>query len=276
MFVSLKTANWHGLTMQSNFTYGKALGTGSQVQATSQYTAIDPFDISRNYGVQPWDRKYLLNAWFVYQPPFFHGQHGVLGRIAGGWTIAPLFSYGSGLPLNVSPSDNAGNDVYGGGQAFGEADGSNFGGLQNAILMCANNFGSSRHDNMPTGTGFGANGFPTNNAGTTTTGFFSDPAAAYNCFRNPILGVDTGHNGGAGILRGMPFWNMDLSVKKDIMVTERFHLEFSSIFTNVLNHNQMYDPGLPGLVLGEPDNWGALEGQVNSPRKIELGLRIRF
>jgi len=273
-FVSLKAANWHGLTMQSNLTYGKALGTGSEVQATSQYTAIDPFNLSANYGVQPWDRKFLLNTWFVYQPPFFKSQHGILGRVAGGWTIAPLLSYGSGLPLNVSPSDNAGNDTYGGGQAFGEADGSNFGGLQNAILICPNNFGSSRHDNV-TLNGFGGNGF-TNAAGTTGMNFFTNPQAAYACFRNPILGIDSGHNGGAGTLRGLSYWNIDLSVKKDIMVTERFHVEFSSIFTNVFNHNQMYDPGLPGLVLGEKANWGALEGQVNSPRKIELGLRVRF
>ncbi len=274
-FVSLKTANWHGLTMQSNLTYGKALGTGSQVQATSQYTAIDPFDLGADYGVQPWDRKFLLNTWLVYQPSFFKGQHGILGRIAGGWTIAPLFSYGSGLPLQVSPSDNAGNDVYGGGQAFGEADGTNFGAQQNAILICQNNFGNSRHENV-TLNGFGGNGF-TNAAGTIGQNFFTNPAAAYNCFRNPILGIDSGHNGGAGTLRGMPFYNVDLSVKKDIMVTERFHVEFSSIFTNVFNHNQMFDPGNPGLVLGEPDNWGALvNGQVNTPRKIELGLRVRF
>ena len=275
-FVSLKTSNWRGLTMQSNFTYSKALGTGSQVQATSQYTAIDPFDLSADYGVQPWDRKFTLNTWLVYQPPLFKGQHGILGRIAGGWTIAPLFAFGSGLPLAVSPSDNAGNDTYGGGQAFGEADGTNFGGQQNAIRICGTSFGNSRV-NQTTTTGFGANGFPTNAAGTTVVGFFSDPAAAYNCFRNPILGIDHGHNGGAGLLRGMPFWNVDLSVKKDLMVTERFHVEVSSVFTNVFNHNQMFDPGNPGLVLGEPDNWGALSnGQVNTPRKIELGLRVRF
>jgi hypothetical protein len=69
---------------------------------------------------------------------------------------------------------------------------------------------------------------------------------------------------------------VDLSVKKDIMVTERYHFEFSSIFTNVFNHNQFYDPGNPGLVLGEQANWGLVNGQVNTPRKIELGLRFRF
>jgi hypothetical protein len=266
-FATIKTSNWRGLTMQSNFTYGKALGTGSQVQATSQYTAIDPFDLSRDYGVQPWDRKFTFNTWVVYQPPFFKSQHGILGRVAGGWTIAPLLASGSGLPLQVSPSDNAGNDTYGGGQAFGEADGTNFGAQQNAIRICSTNFGNSRHNN-PVPSSLGGNGFGPS--------YFQDPAAALNCFRNPVLGIDTGHNGGAGTLRGLPFWNVDLSVKKDVLVTERYHLEFSSIFSNVFNHNQLLDPGNPGLVLGEPDNWGALEGQVNTPRKMEFGLRFRF
>ena len=79
MFVSYKMSQWHGLTLQSNFTYGKALGTGSQVQATSQYTISDPFDYNRNYGLQPWDRKFLFNIWFVYQPPFYQSQHGFVG-----------------------------------------------------------------------------------------------------------------------------------------------------------------------------------------------------
>src|SRR5260370_8548407 len=129
--------------MQSNFTYGKALGTGSQVQATSQYTAIDPFNLSADYGVQPWDRKFTFNTWVVYQSPFFKSQHGILGRVAGGWTIAPLFASGSGLPLQLSTSANAGNDTSGAGQAFGEADGTNFGAHQTAILISSTNSGNS-------------------------------------------------------------------------------------------------------------------------------------
>jgi hypothetical protein len=268
-FISLKTSDWHGLTMQSNLTYSRALGTGSEVQATSQFTAIDPFDLGKNYGLQPWDRKFVFNTWFVYQPPFYKGQHGVLGHILGGWTISPLLAAGSGLPLNVSGSDNAGNDIYGGGQAFGESDGTNFGGLENAIRICGTDFGHSRHNNpAPSTLGLGSNGFGPN--------YFQNPDASYMCFRNPVLGIDEGHNGGAGLLRGLPFWNVDLSLKKDLLLTERFHLEFSSIISNVLNHNQMYDPGNPGLVLGEQANWGLVNGQVNSPRKFELGLRFRF
>ena len=100
MFVSMKMSQWHGISLQSNFTYSKALGIGSQVQATSQYTNSDPFYLNRNYGLQPWDRKFLFNTWIVYQPPFFQHQHGFIGRVLGGWTLAPIIDIGSGLPAS--------------------------------------------------------------------------------------------------------------------------------------------------------------------------------
>jgi hypothetical protein len=101
---------------------------------------------------------------------------------------------------------------------------------------------------------------------------FADPVAVWNNLRNPILGLD-GNTGGAGPFRGMPFWNMDFQVKKNIRITERFSAEFQSIFTNVLNHNQLGDPSLD---LSNPASFGVLSTQVNAPRSIELGIRIRF
>ncbi len=273
-FFSLKMSDWHGLTMQSNLTYGKALGTGSEVQATSQFTLPDPYNIHSAYGLQPWDRKFLFNTFVVYQPPFFKSQHGLVGHIAGGWTFAPIFVVGSGLPLEVSPTDAFDNEVYGGGQAFGEGEGNDFAALQNAVLICPNNFGSSRHNNpAPSNLGGGGLG----------PSFFQDPSAAYKCFRNPILGIDSTNGGGQGILRGQPFWNVDFSLKKNVIVTERFAVEFQAIFSNLFNKVYLSDPY---LVLGDKDDWGALGGlsgiqftgqaQANSPRAMEFGLRLRF
>jgi hypothetical protein len=269
-FFTIKMNNWHGITLQSNFTYSKALGTGSQVQATSEYTINDPYYFGRNYGVQPWDRKFLFNTWVVYQPPFFQNQQGFLGRVLGGWTFAPLLAVGSGIPLGVYPADAFANELYAGGQAFGEADAANFGAQQNAINICGTSFSASRHNNPAGSSDFGSNWYGPN--------YFANPEAAYSCFRNPILGIDEGHNGAAGQLRGLPFWNVDFSVKKNIKVSERFSTEFTAVFTNVFNHNQMGDPY---LVLGDVGDWGGLGGfsglgQINNPRTMELGLRIRF
>jgi hypothetical protein len=44
-FISFGTRQWHGLTMQHNFTYSKALGTGAVVQASSEYTQDDAYNL---------------------------------------------------------------------------------------------------------------------------------------------------------------------------------------------------------------------------------------
>ena len=282
-FVSLKMADWHGLTMQSNFTYGKALGTGSIVQATSQWTVPDAYNLHSGYGLQAFDRKFLYNLFFVYQPRWYKSQHGVLGRMVGGWSIAPILNMGSGIPNLVVPTDGLilGDYQAGGGQAFGQSDGSpsGFSSFENAINMCGSRTGgSSRHNNpIPSTT------YP--DLGTAFFGpsMFQNPEAVYNCFRNPILGIDGSNGGGAGILRGQMFWNVDLGVRKDILITERVHLQFDANFTNVFNHPQLSDPQ---NVLGDTSEWGALGGissnfttgavSVNAPRNIQLGLRLNF
>ncbi len=51
------------------------------------------------YGVQAFDHRLVYNAYIVAQDPWFKDQHGFLGRVAGGWTLAPIFTAGSGAPV---------------------------------------------------------------------------------------------------------------------------------------------------------------------------------
>jgi len=266
-FVTVKMADWKGFTAQSNFTWSKALGTGSVVQATSADTPADPFDLATEYGKQAFDRKFVYTTFIVYQPPFFKGQSGVLGHILGGWTFAPLFAAGSGQPLPVG-TINAGG-------SFGEGDSNNFvanGNTENAVPITPYRGGNSIHHTAGT-PGFGDGGLPVN--------LFADPEAVYNNFRNPILGMDT-KNAGWGVLTGLPYWNMDLSIKKNIKITERIASEFQIVFTNVLNHAQLLDP--TGIALGAPGTFGNSPGEGNgsnnagsyTPRSMEFGFRVRF
>jgi hypothetical protein len=266
-FVTVKMADWRGLTAQSNFTWSKALGTGSVVQATSGDTPADPFNLATEYGKQAFDRKFVYTMFIVYQPPFFKGQSGVLGHLLGGWTFAPLFAAGSGQPLPVG-TINAGG-------SFGEGDSNNFvanGNTENAVPITPYRGGNSIHHTAGT-PGFGDGGLPVN--------LFADPEAVYNNFRNPILGMDT-KNAGWGVLTGLPYWNMDLSIKKNIKITERIASEFQIVFTNVLNHAQLLDP--TGIALGAPGTFGNSPGEGNgsnnagayTPRSMELGFRVRF
>ena len=268
LFITVKSQDWHGVTMQSNFTWSKALGTGSEVQATSAATAPDPFNLQTGYGYQAFDRRFVYNLFFVYQPHFYKSQSGFLGHVLGGWTIAPVFTTGSALPMTLGT-------INGGGQAFGEGDSVNFFGYgvsENAIPLSPANLGQgSRH--FVSGNGIGTSGLGGANV-------FADPAAAFNNIRQPILGLDT-RDGGFGVYRGMPYWNVDLSVKKMFKITERLNTEFQVVFTNFFNHDQFGDPSGDLLDTSNAAGFGSLPGSVTNgtlayQRQIQFGLRLSF
>jgi len=259
-FASVKMADWRGLTMQSNFTWSKALGTAAEVQATSEFTEDDVFNPYTMYGQQTFNRKFVYNTFFVYQPPFYKGQHGLMGRVLGGWTFSSILTAGSGAPVEVLTTT-------GGGQEYGAGDNSNFFGDENAVPIGAVKSGHAYY-NQP------SSGLPVN--------FFAQGTAAINSFRNPILGLDN-RDGGTGILTGLPYWNMDFSVKKNFRVTEGISLEFQGVFANVLNHNQWLDPDANAAValFEGPSGFGALNNgsaqeQAGGNRQIEVGARVRF
>jgi hypothetical protein len=86
-----------------------------------------------------------------------------------------------------------------------------------------------------------------------------------------VLGYDT-NCGGYYNLRGLPTWDLDANVIKDIgLYKERVSAKLFFSFTNVLNH---FQPGNPSLNLSSPTTFGQLGGQANTPRNMEFGIRL--
>ena len=249
-FVSLKSADWNGVTMQSNFTWSKAMGTGALVQATSEYTPNDPFNLNNMYGRQLFDRKFVFNTFMVYSPPFYKGQQGMIGRVLGGWTFSPVLTAGSGAPIEIFTST-------GDGQEFGAGDNVNFFGLETAVPIAPVTSGHAY------------------NQGGGTFSIFKNGSAAISSFRNPVLGID---NKNTQFLNGLPYWNLDFSIRKNVRIAESVAFEFQSVFTDVLNHNQWLDPWGMGLFSGSSFGVlpGSAQGNPGGNRSIQLGARVRF
>jgi len=266
-FVSLKMNNWHGITLQENFTYSKALGTGAFVQATSSYTANDPYNLNAMYGLQNFDRKFVFNTYAMIDDPWYKGQHGIIGHIAGGWSLSPILAIGSGAPLFCGTNTDA--------QSFGSADGVSYGTNENCILTKAASGGSaSAHTFIDPTTGKTyAGGF----------NIFPDGGLNfYNSIRPPILGLDSG-TGGVGVLRGLGYWNVDMRLVKNIKVAERVALQFEYTVTNVFNHPVFFDPTIdptnpPSTTTGSTNlgSIGVINSQGNTPRQMQFGLRVTF
>lgn len=256
-FVTFNLRNWHGMTGNSNLTYSKALGTGATRQSTSGYTVTDPWDLHNMYGNQTFDTRFLFNSSMSYHIPFFSNQQGVVGKVLGGWAIAPLFWAQSGFPNQVIPN--------GACQSFGESN-CDVSTNENAVLI-GNWPGMSLHYSVPGSGGIGTSGIGVN--------AYGDPQAVYNAFRRPILGIDHS-SGGIGRIYGFNKWNLDMSITKDTKFTERIGATFYATFTNFLNHMQPADPSTN--FDSSKSLWGVVTGQDgNYPsRQLELGLRVHF
>jgi Carboxypeptidase regulatory-like domain/TonB dependent receptor len=266
--------DWHGLTMKSDFTYEKALGTGDVVQASSSYATVDPFNLQNNYGPQYYNEKFAFNLFINYDLPFYKSQQGALGRIVGGWTISPLFVAGSGFPVQTT-------DINGDCGSFGECNTAYIFSYENMIFP-TKGYSSAAHHATGTVCGTAGRGYnvysnpdatcflQAADAGVTDGGTFDDPV------RNPLLGLDT-HDGSGGPVYGLPFFNLDLGITKKIKINERFNSGLYFDWTNVLNHMQPADPCFQGY---NPSTWGVLgcggNLQANNPRQLQMGLTLNW
>ncbi len=108
-----------------------------------------------------------------------------------------------------------------------------------------------------------------------TTGSVSNRVGEYfnvNAFQVPAS-FTYGNTGRLlSYLRGPGAVQLDVSLFKEIPIRERLHMQFRAEVFNVLNHPQFDNPN---TVIGSPQA-GVISNQVNSPRDIQLALKLLF
>lgn len=261
-YLQLTFQDWHGLTMKTNFSMAKALGTGNVVQASSSFAELDPWNPAANYGLQSYDEKFTFNLFLNYAPTWFASQNGLAGRLLGGWSFSPLFVYGSGFPIEINtPNFDCGT--------LGECNTNYVGSFENGIIASNLNYSATLKASAGNNCGFAGPGFNVfSNPDASCPqggGVFGDPVRA------PILGMD--QKIGGFPLYGLPFWNLDLGVTKKIRIAEKVSSSLYFDWTNVTNHMQ---PNDPSFNMYDTSTWGVLGGggnlQGNNPRRLQLGL----
>lgn len=97
-----------GWTLQSNYTWAKALGE----EEGEEQEIVDSYRDNRNRRLDKrlmsFHRTHVIRNNGLWELPFgpnkklFNGNHAVLSRFAGGWQIGAIFNIFSGVPLPVS------------------------------------------------------------------------------------------------------------------------------------------------------------------------------
>lgn len=266
LFVQLSKRYSKGLTVTGNYTFSRNLGTLSGVQNGGGGSAcFNPYNLDYCYGPQQSDRTHGLNAHGIYELPFGRGHKLGAGkgveRIVGDWSVSAVSTWFSGLPLFVPA----------GGQSFGA------GGNESAPLIRDPKAEKGRFENTSGSGNVATAGDPARNG--TGLNLFSDPAYVFGSFRRYLLSQDTGST--RGILRGLSRFTLDMSVAKQMRITERIKMRFTADFLNILNHPLFNDPSTSldnpanfGVITSQPGNPGG--GDFWAPRRVQFGLRLEF
>jgi hypothetical protein len=262
MIVTVRKRFSQGAAFDANYTMSKSLDestTFTQNNVSQYQTSFFP---GYDYGPSLFDLRHVFNANGSYELPFGKNRfissgNAAVNKLIGGWVISGIFTARSGFPLSVFQSAQA----WGGGAIFGPTAG--------AIKTRAIVNGTGVFTGVNGSSGIGVNADPARRG--TGLNLFSSPEQAFNSYRRLLISQDT--RDGRGTLRGLGFWNMDLSFAKETNITERVRFTLSFDFFNATNSVVFADPGLS---LQNPAGFGVIGGTANAPRRIQVGARFDF
>ena len=226
----------NGLQFRASYTFSQLEGTGAENGQGS-----NGGNSRRQNPIEPHVKTLSSDdiphsgfmAW-TYQLPFMRDKKTGLAKLVGGWSFSGLFRYDQGRPLNVF----MGNDMGG-------------------IL-----FNPQKRPNRAGGAG--------------TTGGFNDPNVDRYLTTSGWTDPGPFQFGNApindGTVRGFANITEDLSIFKDIWLSEQFKMRFETNMGNIFNRTVLCSPN---------SNWssgafGLVAAQCNIPRSIQFALRVDF
>jgi|GEM_PF-116872 len=193
---TFKLRDWHGLTSTYAYTWSHSLDIISEYRAT---VLDDAFNPKRDYGNSDFDTRHSFTASYVYQVPRAKwASNGWSNRLVNGWQVSSLWNFHTGQPFDE-------------------------------VLSYLNLVG----DPFKSGNGVTIDHkFSQANGGT----LWVNPTA----FCDPSVGDPACPGSGFGNISrnkfyGPNFASVDLSVIKNIPITERFKLQLRAEMFNLLN-----------------------------------------
>jgi hypothetical protein len=236
----------NGLQFMFNYTFSAEIDNNGTYR-----DGYLPSRVERSRGVI--DEPSIVNATAVYQLPFGQGhtwgdRNAVERQLAGGWQLSGIYTYNSGIPLTITGTGCV-------------APGSG---------TCMPNYNPSYGGPVRINGSYGRGQTATNLVN------YLAPQAFINA-TNTILYPQYTFGNVARTkpygLRGPTSYDLDMSLKKNIKITERWNAVFDVTAINVTN---VVIWGPPAMNTGSPSTFGQVTSVANNSRDIQLSLRINF
>jgi hypothetical protein len=189
----------------------------------------------------------MFNFNGVYALPFYYQQHGLVGRLLGGWEVSGLGYFNTGLPLNVTTT---GLDPAGVGVVFGSS------------------VSSGRPDQVADP-----------NHSTSTSGSIQNRLHWFNinAFTAVPAGQIRGGNAERNVVRGPGWWRVDTGLFKNLNITEGVKMQFRGEAFNLFNHTNPDTISTGSLISasGYSSTAGNITG-YRDKRILQLGAKLIF
>ena len=259
---------WSAGYFQAAYTWSKSTDATSSGNTALNTAFNDETDLKFSRGLSDFDRPQRFVVSYRYDLPFYKGATGATGALLGGWALSGITIFQSGAPFSVT--DSAAGTAYLGA------------GLASATLGAQLASGGS----IGRGTTSGEihsrlNGYLS--LANFTTARVADPLG---CLADPNFACTTAFgNLGRNIYRGPFQQNWDFSLIKNIKITERQSLRFTTDFFNIWNHVNFANPSNNDVEtithdsLGNPTSdgpFGKIFSTVGTPRLVQFSLRYAF
>jgi hypothetical protein len=247
-----------------SYTYGHEIDNASGFR---QRGSEVPFYNPRQFRTSgDFDLRHRISLSGVWDLPFGHAWASGPKRLTNGWSLAPIFVYRTGFPLDVfAPFTQSGSSP--GPSGAGDRDNvrANF-----AAGTTVGNFTTFDPKNQQTINGTPGNYFfNPNNFNTDGSSNFGFPTSSQVV---ADLSLATYGSVPRNFLRGPGRTNLNLAlIKETALAGERLKLTFRAEFFNIFNHTEFDNPDT-GLQSG---TFGQILSTAD-PRIIQLALKLNF
>jgi hypothetical protein len=225
----------NGLKVGAAYTLSKSLDNGS----TKRDVVWNTYDDSSFWGPSSFDRRHVLNVYYIYDLPFWKDQNTLLKNLLGGWQVSGASFFRTGTPFSVTRT----NDIAGVG------DGNFF---QPYNLIGDPLSGANRE--FSAGSGIDQN-------------YWINPAA----FVAPAPG--TFGNAPRDLVYNPGEQQWDMAFFKNFRVGRTQKLQFRAEMFNFINH-----PNWNNVASVDPSNanFGRITTKRDERRDVQLSLRYVF
>ena len=241
----------HGLNASVAYTYAKSETDAAYNFVNNATVHRSIYDASLNMSVSPLVRPHVLGIGFNYELPFGPGKpflngEGFVGKLVGGWQVNGIMRYQTGTPLGVSAPQS--NPTYG-------SVSTTSGGVTAAIPQTAD-----RVEGVPMT--LSSDNFNPRTDRYLNPDAFALPAGVFGNTAQLIEG-----------LYGPTSKNEDMSLIKKIQIGESMSLDLRFEVFNVFNRVVW---GNPSTNRGNPQTFGVISSQGNTPRNGQIAAKISF